>query len=175
MNHHTFMSKLLFTAYIFAVMALCFADSTPDSFTGSCINFINSSARAFPEVGNDKIIHLTMFFPFPVLAIGAFGKPNPKIPKFASLLVTVALAGILTGGMTEFLQGYLGYRDCDIKDFFADSIGILFGVAVTIQLFVLDRKRKLVVLSRYIPCPYKRRREDGHQSQIRLEVTSKQK
>lgn len=151
MNRHTLMSKLLFIAYILAVMALCFADSTPDSLSGSCMNFINSSASVCPEVGNDKIIHLIMFFPFPMLAIGAFAKREPEVLQFVLLLAIVALAGILTSGMTELLQGYLEYRDCDIKDFWADSIGILLGVATATRMFVLGRKRKQVVMYQDIP------------------------
>lgn len=72
--------RLIFATYISAVLALCFADSNPDTVTGSYINYINTSVTVCPGFGNDKIVHLLMFFPFPILAIHAFGRNKKSLP-----------------------------------------------------------------------------------------------
>lgn len=139
--------KLIFAAYISVVLALCFADSSPDTVTGSYISYINSSVTVCPGLGNDKIVHLLMFFPFPLLAMRAFGRNKKSLPQYMASVLVALLAGILTGGVIELLQGVSGYRDCDIKDFCADCVGSLLGAALTLQLFVLNKIKRQTVLS----------------------------
>ena len=138
--------RLIFATYISAVLALCFADSNPDTVTGSYINYINTSVTVCPGFGNDKIVHLLMFFPFPILAIHAFGRNKKSLPQYMVSILVTLLAGILTGGVIELLQGVSGYRSCDIKDFCADCLGTLLGAALTLQLFVLYKIKRQTVL-----------------------------
>lgn len=138
--------KLVFAAYLSVVLALCFADSSPDTVTGSYIKSINSSVTVCPGLGNDKIVHLLMFLPFPVLAMRAFGRNKKRLPHYVVSILAASLAGILTGGAIELLQGFSGYRSCDIKDFCADCLGTLLGAALTLQLFVLNRIKRQTVL-----------------------------
>jgi len=138
--------RLIFAAYISAVLALCFADSNLDTVTGSYINYINTSVTVCSGFGNDKIVHLLMFFPFPILAIRAFGRNKKSLPQYMVSILVTLLAGILTGGVIELLQGVFGYRSCGIKDFCADCLGTLLGAALTLQLFVLNKIKRQTVL-----------------------------
>ena len=62
------------------------------------------------------------------------------------ILVTL-LAGILTGGVIELLQGVSGYRSVvTIKVLLSPLLGTLLGAALTLQLFVLNKIKRQTVL-----------------------------
>lgn len=82
-----------------------------------------------PSVGIpniDKVIHLGMFGFLTVCFLGEYFWNNKNLPKL--LIPWIALEGF--AGSTEIMQLFASGRGCDIKDFIADSIGILLAIIV---------------------------------------------
>ena len=92
--------KILLVLYLIAVAWLCFGHF-------SSIPHVKMFYRGIPT---DKIVHFLMFFPFPLLAFGAFDKYTTK-PWHSFLFVAVLFAlGCMLAGATEIGQTYTKYR-----------------------------------------------------------------
>lgn len=84
----------------------------------------------FDRLHPDKLVHLFIFAVFAFLLINGFRKQNnpPFIKRYA--LAWAIGIGLIMGGMTELLQGWLiPGRVADWKDFFADTIGTM-GIVI---------------------------------------------
>ena len=108
-------ARILFVVYLLAIAWLCFwrFDSLPDV------------PRFFLGIPMDKIVHFTMFFPFPILAYFAFDRFTEK--WWVSLLFTLGtfLTGALIAAGTEVGQARLTtYRSGDPKDYLADLLAL---------------------------------------------------
>lgn len=74
----------------------------------------------------DKVAHFCMFVPFPVLMYLSM----ERIPTLVKIILALALGFMLAGG-TEYIQGLTAYRDKDILDFAADTVGLAVGSIVS--------------------------------------------
>ena len=116
--------KILLVLYLIAVAWLCFGHF-------SSIPHVKMFYWGIPT---DKIVHFLMFFPFPLLAFGAFDKYTTK-PWHSFLFVAVLFAlGCMLAGATEIGQTYTKYRSGDLKDFKAD--GLALGISCLIVLVI---------------------------------------
>ncbi len=115
--------------YIAAVAYLCFArpDELPE---------IRPDIFGIPI---DKLAHFLMFFPFPIVAYGSFKpKAQNKFIHLAVLFILYAAGMGLTIG-TEHVQGQLGYRSEDVKDFYADLVGMSCSALLTAVYIIIKK------------------------------------
>lgn len=105
---------LMFICYILAVGFLCFGhfEDMPDV------------ATTIFGIPTDKVVHFTMFFPFPLLAYATFGRKTKGRWNSILFILAIFLVGCILGIATELGQGLTDYRSCDINDFRADSLGM---------------------------------------------------
>lgn len=105
---------LMFICYICAVGFLCFGhfEDMPDV------------ATTIFGIPTDKVVHFSMFFPFPLLAYATFGRKTKGRWNSILFILAIFLAGCILGIATELGQGLTDYRSCDINDFRADSLGM---------------------------------------------------
>ncbi len=105
---------IMLGVYLGVVAFLCFGH----------FDSMSEVSNEFFGIPTDKIVHFSMFFPFPLLAYATF--VHKKAGKWKSLMYIVIIyaAGCLLGGLTEIGQGLTDYRSCDINDFRADALGM---------------------------------------------------
>ena len=116
----------LFCIYLAAVAFACFSKPS---------NLPDMGAGTFMGIPMDKVLHFIMFLPFPVLA--SMSLINMNRGKAANL-VTLAVIAITGIG----IQSQLGYRSYDMKDLYADSIGICTGAIATAIIITCLRLKK---------------------------------
>lgn len=76
-----------------------------------------------PDIGgSDKLLHFITYF---TLSAGF-----TTLVRHYRSLVFVAVGLIAYGAMLEFLQGLTGYRQMDLFDMMANSVGVLGGLLV---------------------------------------------
>lgn len=128
-----YISITLFCLYLITIAMLCFmrGEQLPDLPT------------TWFGIPADKVVHMLMFLPFPMLSYQVFHPDNAgKTRQYATLvLLTVIGAGVALA--TEKLQGVLEYRAEDKLDMAADFIGLIAGSAICfIYLFILSVRKK---------------------------------
>jgi VanZ family protein len=129
-RHHIYI--VLFCLYILAVGVVCFA--RPDEIPQLPLDWFGLSS--------DKIAHFLMFIPFPILAWLTF-VPERLSKSCKSLsLIAISVIGAVIAAATEQIQGALGYRLYEIKDLFADFIGIAVGAIAILAYIALKTERK---------------------------------
>ncbi|MBQ0006435.1 MAG: VanZ family protein [Alistipes sp.] len=131
--------RILFPIYLLSVCLLCFAN------------------LAFPQemdipkfilgIPVDKIVHFTMFLPYPILAIPFFNLSKMKDTLKFRICTTVFFAGIVFAAITELIQKYLLIdRNGDIWDFAADIFGMSAGLLLFLIIYPpLSRKFRYVI------------------------------
>lgn len=87
----------------------------------------------------DQIVHFIMFFPFPMLAYGAFRPAGMKVRIHLLVLLTILAVGAGIAMGTEQLQGLSAYRSYEITDFYADMLGMTVSALLTV-VFLLIKK-----------------------------------
>ncbi len=119
-------SAIVFCTYIAAVAYLCLA--RPEDMP--------QVAELWMGLPVDKVCHFLMFIPFPVLVyMTLFPDKTEKAGNPLILLIIIAVgAGMAIG--TEYLQALTAYREADIKDFYADAAGLIFGGMITTALII---------------------------------------
>lgn len=125
-------SRILLILYVIAVGILCFSRFN----TG-----IDLSSTWF-GIPKDKVVHFTMFLPYPILMYAAFFRYEKRPARLILFLIIVIAAGMILAGATELIQGELKYRSADIMDFRADSLGIFTGSIITLIACILVGKKK---------------------------------
>ena len=95
---------LMFICYICAVGFLCFGhfEDMPDV------------ATTIFGIPTDKVVHFSMFFPFPLLAYATFGRKTKGRWNSILFILAIFLVGCILGIATELGQGLTDYRSCDI-------------------------------------------------------------
>ncbi len=121
---------VLFLLYMAAVAYLCFMK--PDD-----IPEISPDLWGIPI---DKAAHFLMFFPYTIIAYGAFRPFRDRTLNHILILSAVFAAGVGIAIGTEYLQGISEYRSYDIKDFYADLIGISSSAAMVLVYILLRHK-----------------------------------
>lgn len=72
-----------------------------------------------------------MFFPFPFLSSMSFMQDDGTTGRNLQILVILAIVGSGLAYGTEVLQGSIGYRSYEIKDYISDLGGIVAGTLFT--------------------------------------------
>lgn len=123
--------RLLLLAYFAAVAYLCFGhfDSMPQI------------SRTIFGIPTDKIVHFLMFFPFPVLLFLAVDRYTTKPWHSILMMCLIFLTGCILAGGTEYIQGKLTYRSCDIMDFRADAIALAISSLVVFIIDIIEQLR----------------------------------
>ncbi len=130
MKRHT---KIIWAAllivYMAAVAYLCFMkpDDMPE---------IRPDLWGIPI---DKVVHFAMFFPFPALAYATFMPAGHRKFRHLLVLAVVSFAGVGLAMGTEHLQGLSEYRSYEIKDFYADALGMGCSAILT-AVYILTKK-----------------------------------
>ena len=121
--------RILFVLFLATVAYLCFGhfDSLPR---------VNPTFLGFPI---DKVVHFTMFFPFPLLLFAAFDRITTKPWHSLLCAVLIFLLGCLIAMGTELGQGLTGYRSADSKDFLADTLAL--GIS-SILVLIIDLSKQ---------------------------------
>lgn len=111
MTKRTLAFRVLFAVYLLMIAYICFASQ------GGLPTF-DDWRFAIPA---DKIVHFTMFLPFPVLLFHSMEKHRNWH------LILVIVVGCALAAATELIQALIPYRAADLTDFLADSLGLLCG------------------------------------------------
>lgn len=104
--------KVIMLLYLLAVAYVCFipGDQVPQMPQWNL------------PVPMDKIIHFSLFLPFPIVAFFAFNVRH-KLVNIGLLLLT----GIALAGLTEIIQSFSPTRSMEATDFLADCLGVTFS------------------------------------------------
>ena len=115
-------SRILLVLYLVTVFFLCFGkfEAGPDI------------QMSFWGIPTDKLVHFSMFLPFPPLVFFAFD--GLRLGRRERLLAILSIlgAGILIAAVTETAQYFIPYRSGEWKDLFADTLGLLASSCILI-------------------------------------------
>ena len=123
----------LFCIYLAAVAVACFTKPS---------NLPDLGAGSFMGIPMDKVLHFTLFLPFPVLASMSLIDPQRNRAANLFTLLVISVTGIGIAYATEAIQSEIGYRSYDMKDLVADSIGIATGALATAIIITCLRLKK---------------------------------
>ena len=113
---------VLLTLYFITVAFLCFGR----------FDSLQEAPQTFLGLPADKVVHFCLFFPFPLLAYGTFGRRLTGRWKPAIAIIGIFIIGCLIGAGTELGQGLTSYRSCDINDFRADALGMALSSMIAL-------------------------------------------
>lgn len=124
-------SRLAFVLYFLLLAFLCFGN-----FSG-----IQHAPKTIMGISSDKLVHFSMFLPFPILSYLSFDRFSSKFWKaIAAITLTFFIGAIIAAG-TELGQGLTAYRSADSHDFLADLIGLGVGTLVIITCKSIRKQR----------------------------------
>ena len=125
------LARILFAAYIVAVLVLCFGkfESTEE---------VPMDLWGIPT---DKIAHFLMFFPFPLLAYLAFDRYKGKRGASLPWAGVAFLGGCAFAAFTELVQSRLSYRSGDPADFKADFLALLLCSVIVLIVILVKHKK----------------------------------
>ena len=122
----------LFCLYLTAVGILCFMK--PDD--------LPSVEKYLFGIPLDKIVHFTMFLPYPVLCSMSFMNHDMKKQRSICVLAVIFISGAGMAYGTEVIQAHTGYRAYEIIDFYADMTGMTIGALITLTYILIKKNRK---------------------------------
>ena len=119
-----------FCLYMVAILYLCLMK--PDNLPEAELFIFGIPA--------DKLVHLTMFLPFPILIYMIFLDKSRS--RWRDIMILTAAAALGTGAAfgTEYLQSLTQYRSCDIHDTYADLVGLALGCALILAHIIFSKK-----------------------------------
>ena len=123
---------ILLAIYLALIAFLCFWHFSP----------MQEMEKTFLGIPMDKIVHFTMFFPFPILTVLAFRNCKKGGKHFFFLVIKTFITGCIIAAGTEIGQSFTTYRDCDIKDFIADFISLTVSSIVVLSIWYLTNRTK---------------------------------
>ena len=128
-----FILKAIFILYIIGLCFCCFWN-----FRSS----IDLSTELW-GIPKDKIAHFCMFFPFPIIFYLAFPKLRNTPRRYLKFSILALATGVATGLAIEIIQGWSGYRSCDMTDLLADFCGLAAAVLILqiFEAFVMNKRR----------------------------------
>lgn len=106
---------ILLSIYIITLGYMCFA--TPSNLPQIPNDWLNLPI--------DKVVHMMMFLPFPILSILSTEKKRYRVLPF------IFIVGAVISILTEVIQKYLGYRCYELTDILADIIGLMIGILIS--------------------------------------------
>ena len=128
-----FILKAIFILYIIGLCFCCFWN-----FRSS----IDLSTELW-GIPKDKIAHFCMFFPFPIIFYLAFPKLRNTPRRYLKFSILALATGVATGLAIEIIQGWSGYRSCDMTDLLADFCGLAAAVLIlqVFEAFFMNKRR----------------------------------
>ena len=128
--------SILKAIFILYIIGLCFC----------CFWNFRSSIDLSTElwgIPKDKIAHFCMFFPFPIIFYLAFPKLRNTPRRYLKFSILALATGVATGLAIEIIQGWSGYRSCDMTDLLADFCGLAAAVLIlqVFEAFVMNKRR----------------------------------
>ena len=126
-KHH--IASLALCIYILAICILCF------------MNPSDMPEHELDIPGLDKLVHLMMFSPFPVLAYLTIENHKNSFKTNLSLIVLIFLIGCLLATGTEYIQKLTDYRSFEIGDIAADLTGLFIGSTLTLLHSTLKKSQ----------------------------------
>lgn len=122
--------RILFFVYLAGVLLLCFWH----------FNSLPSAPQSLWGIPLDKIIHVIMFLPFPLLAFLAFDRFTETVSSSLLFTSITFVVGFLIALGTELGQAWLtDYRNGDPLDLAADMVAITLGCVV---VFLIDTHKQ---------------------------------
>ena len=124
--------QIIFYLYVAGVLFLCFGhfDNTPDV------------PMSFLGIPTDKLVHFTMFFPFPILAFLAFDQFTETVKSTLLFTGITFIVGVLLAFGTEWGQAHLTeYRSGEPLDLAADILA-LFLSSILVAVIDIAKQRK---------------------------------
>ncbi len=124
--------RILFFMYLAGVLFLCFGhfDSTP------------SVPLSFFGIPTDKIVHFTMFFPFPILAFFAFDRFTDSVKSTLLFTGTTFIVGLILAFGTEWGQAHFTeYRSGDPMDLLADTLALFLSSVLVIVVDIVKQRK----------------------------------
>lgn len=95
----------------------------------------------FWDIGKDKLIHFTMFFPFPILVMFTRRERPSSVRKAVFLTLLCLLIGLAAAGGTELTQGNIPNRQPSWYDFLADALGLLLSSLIVLVISIRQARR----------------------------------
>ncbi len=87
----------------------------------------------------DKVAHAGAFAGLAVLLlVGLSGWIRPSVALGLAVLTSLAIYA----GLDEFTQGFVRFRQSDVRDWVADMLGVLVGMAVFFKVWAFVTKRR---------------------------------
>ena len=77
----------------------------------------------------DKVVHFTLFFPYPLLIWLAFNEYFIKVFKNLTILI-IGISGFVLAFVAEYMQSFNPYRNFDLYDILANIIAIIAGTLI---------------------------------------------
>ena len=124
--------RILFFMYLAGVLFLCFGhfDSTP------------SVPLSFFGIPTDKIVHFTMFFPFPILAFLAFDRFTETVKSTLLFTGATFIVGLILAFGTEWGQAHFTeYRSGDPLDLLADTMALFLSSVLVIVVDIVKQRK----------------------------------
>jgi VanZ family protein len=124
--------QIIFWLYVAGVLFLCFGhfDSTP------------SVPLDFFGIPTDKIVHFTMFFPFPILAFLAFDRFTDSVKSTLLFTGATFIVGLILAFGTEWGQAHFTeYRSGDPMDLLADTLALFLSSVLVIVVDIVKQRK----------------------------------
>jgi len=124
--------QIIFWLYVAGVLFLCFGhfDSTP------------SVPLSFFGIPTDKIVHFTMFFPFPILAFFAFDRFTDSVKSTLLFTGATFIVGLILAFGTEWGQAHFTeYRSGDSMDLLADTLALFLSSVLVIVVDIVKQRK----------------------------------
>ena len=124
--------QIIFWLYVAGVLFLCFGhfDSTP------------SVPLDFFGIPTDKIVHFTMFFPFPILAFLAFDRFTDSVKSTLLFTGATFIVGLILAFGTEWGQAHFTeYRSGDPMDLLADTMALFLSSVLVIVVDIVKQRK----------------------------------
>lgn len=123
--------RILFVIYLAVVAYLCFSNSSG----------LPRIMPVFGLPGFDKLVHFLMFLPFTPLLWFSFKQSGKGLsPEAVKRLSLICITGFAFGLSTELIQAIIPYREAEIKDLLADTLGIAASALVLVA--IIKRKTR---------------------------------
>ena len=125
--------RILFFLYLAGMLFLCFWH----------FDSLSAASQTLLGIPLDKLMHFTMFLPFPVLAFLSFDPYTETVKRTLFFVGITLVVGLVLAAGTEWGQAtFTDYRKGDPLDFVADAIGLVLSCAGVAVWDILKQKKR---------------------------------